>query len=263
MLDSSLIQSLKIQKRIIFSLLIREILTRYGRSNIGFLWLLAEPMLFTLIMMGVALFIRMREFSGMSVIAFALTGYSCLLFWRHIANRGKGAVNSNSGLLYHRNVKVLDIFLSRVILEAAGGTAAFIILVLILASFTSMGWPKDIIYMILAWALLGWFGTSLALCIGVLTVRSEMFGRIWSASSFPMFALSGTLFMIDWVPEPGRSYLLWVPMIHGTEMFRHGYFGNIIITHEDPLYLVTVNLCLTFTGLVMIKHLSAGAYLDD
>ena len=36
-----------IQKRVISALLMREILTRYGRHNIGFLWLFAEPMIFT------------------------------------------------------------------------------------------------------------------------------------------------------------------------------------------------------------------------
>ena len=38
-----------IQRRVLGALLLRELLTRYGRNNIGFLWLFVEPMLFTLI----------------------------------------------------------------------------------------------------------------------------------------------------------------------------------------------------------------------
>lgn len=258
--ETSLLHSLLIQKRVIFALLMREILTRYGRNNIGFLWLLAEPMLFTLAIMGMALFVKMREFSGMPVVAFALTGYSCMFFWRNIANRCKGAIGSNAGLMYHRNVKILDIFFTRVLLEAVGGTTAFIILVLIFTNLGLMDWPKDTLLVVAAWSLLGWFGAALALCIGVMTERSEVFGRIWSASSFPLFALSGAVFMVDWIPEPGRSYLLWVPMIHGTEMLRHGYFGDVIRTYEDPVYLITVNLCLTYAGLLMVKRLSEGSY---
>jgi ABC-type polysaccharide/polyol phosphate export permease len=34
--------------RVIGALLMREILTRYGRHNIGFMWLFVEPMMFTL-----------------------------------------------------------------------------------------------------------------------------------------------------------------------------------------------------------------------
>jgi capsular polysaccharide transport system permease protein len=259
--EQSLLHSLAIQKRVIFALLMREILTRYGRNNIGFLWLLVEPMLFTLAILGISVFVKMRTFSGMPAVAFALTGYSCLLFWRHIASRGKGALGSNAGLMYHRNVRVLDIFLARVLLEVMGGTTAFVILVLVFTSLGLMDWPKDVPRVMAAWSLLGWFGAALAMCVGVLSERSEVFGRVWGASSFPLFALSGSMFMVDWIPEPGRSYLLWVPMIHGSEMMRHGYFGDVIRTYEDPLYLITVNLCLTFVGLLMVKRLSEGAYI--
>ena len=40
--------SLAVQRRVIFALLMREVLTRFGRHNIGFLWLFVEPMIFTL-----------------------------------------------------------------------------------------------------------------------------------------------------------------------------------------------------------------------
>ena len=46
--SGSLRRSLAIQSRIVRALLLREILTRFGRHNIGFLWLFVEPMLFTL-----------------------------------------------------------------------------------------------------------------------------------------------------------------------------------------------------------------------
>ena len=46
--EPSLWESFRIQLRVIGALLIRESLTRYGRHNIGFLWLFAEPMFFTL-----------------------------------------------------------------------------------------------------------------------------------------------------------------------------------------------------------------------
>lgn len=261
MSTTSFIRSLSIQRRVIFALTMREMLTRYGRNNIGVLWLLVEPMLFTLAIMSISLFIKMREFSGMPIVAFALTGYSCQLFWKHIANRGKSAIGSNAGLLYHRNVKNLDIFLARVLLEIVGGTAAFIILIVIFISFDFMSPPKDILSVIIAWSLLGWFGIGLALCVGSLSERSEAFQRVWSASSFPLFTLSGAVFMVDWIPEPARTYLLWVPMIHGTEMLRHGFFGDVIKTYEDPLYLITVNLCITFIGLMLVKSLSEGAHL--
>ena len=44
----SLRDSLRVQGRVLVALLLREMLTRYGRHNIGFLWVFVEPMIFTL-----------------------------------------------------------------------------------------------------------------------------------------------------------------------------------------------------------------------
>ena len=41
----SLLHSLGIQRRVLHALLMREIITRFGRENLGVLWLVAEPML--------------------------------------------------------------------------------------------------------------------------------------------------------------------------------------------------------------------------
>nr|WP_237398521.1 MULTISPECIES: hypothetical protein [unclassified Gilliamella] len=46
---TSFMRSLKIQIRVLNALILREIITRYGRSNIGFLWLFVEPMSLTLL----------------------------------------------------------------------------------------------------------------------------------------------------------------------------------------------------------------------
>ena len=46
--DTPFPRSLDIQLRVLGALLMREIITRYGRDNLGFLWLFVEPMIFTL-----------------------------------------------------------------------------------------------------------------------------------------------------------------------------------------------------------------------
>ncbi|MDP3222903.1 MAG: capsule polysaccharide export ABC transporter permease, partial [Rubrivivax sp.] len=37
-----------VQRRVIGALMMREVITRFGRHNLGALWLVAEPMIFTL-----------------------------------------------------------------------------------------------------------------------------------------------------------------------------------------------------------------------
>lgn len=88
----------------------REILTRYGRHNIGFMWLFFEPMLFTL---GITLLwsmVKVEHVANVPITPFALTGYSSVLVWRNAVNRCNLAIEPNLSLLFHRNVRVLDIF---------------------------------------------------------------------------------------------------------------------------------------------------------
>ena len=46
--SSSFLRSLVVQRRVLHALLMRELITRYGRKNLGVLWVFVEPMIFTL-----------------------------------------------------------------------------------------------------------------------------------------------------------------------------------------------------------------------
>ncbi len=120
---SDLLSSVRVEGRVIYALLMREVLTRYGRHNIGFLWLFVEPMIFTLGVATIWSLFKAVHGSTLPIIAFAITGYSSILLWRNMAFRTIGAVMPNGSLLYHRNIKVFDIYLSRLLLEVVGATA--------------------------------------------------------------------------------------------------------------------------------------------
>jgi capsular polysaccharide transport system permease protein len=73
-------------------------------------------------------------------------------------------------------------------------------------------------------------------------------------ATYLLFPLSGAGFMVDWLPRTAQNVLLWVPMVHGTEMIRHGFFGTMIPTYEDPLYFAMINFILTLIGLAMVRE---------
>src|SRR6266481_1537288 len=106
--ESSFIQSLTIQRRVLHALLMRELITRFGRENLGVLWLMGEPMIFTLGVATLWSIVSLRHASLIPVIAFAVTGYSSVLMWRNASNHAGGAVAQNRSLLFHRNVRVID-----------------------------------------------------------------------------------------------------------------------------------------------------------
>src|ERR1700722_14333413 len=210
----SLVHCLGIQRRVLHALLMREIITRFGRENLGVLWLVGEPMLFTL---GVATLWTISELhhgSGMPIVAFAVTGYSSVLMWRNAALRSAGAVVQNKTLLFHRNVQVVDVLITRIVLEIGGATCSFIVLS---SFFIFLGWmpvPVDMMQVIFGWVMLAWFGASLALLIGAAAAFSEVTERLWHPISYLLFPLSGAAFMVDWMPTNLQRVLLFLPMVH-------------------------------------------------
>ena len=247
-------RSLAIQLRIINAVLLREVITRYGRRGLGVLWVVMEPMLFTLGVAALWALVLDRSFSNLPIIAFAITGYSSVLMWRNVASRCSKAIEPNFALMYHRNVKVIDIFLSRIVLEWVGATASLLILTLFFAGIGAMELPHDLLPVIGGWLLLAWFSLGLGFLVGAISERSETFERIWQVVTYLMFPLSGAVFMVDWLPKPAQDAILWFPVVHGVEMMRHGYFGDVVRTYEDPGFLIVSNLILMLIGLLLVRE---------
>ena len=246
--------SWQIQRRVIGALLMREVVTRYGRHNIGILWLVVEPMLFTLGVAALWQVARMHSVSTIPVIGFAITGYSSVLLWRNASNRCAKAIEPNLSLLYHRQVKVLDIFAARILLELAGATGSFIILSLLFIGLGALQQPVDLLAVIAGWLLLCWFSAALGLIVGAVSERSEVFERVWHIVTYLMFPLSGAVYMVHWLPKQAQDVVLWIPMAHGVEWMRHGFFGSTIPTYEQPFYFVVCNLGMTLIGLALARQ---------
>jgi ABC-type polysaccharide/polyol phosphate export permease len=236
--------------------MMREIITRFGRENLGVLWLIAEPMLFTLGVATLWAAVGAHRGSPIPVVAFAITGYSSVLMWRNSASRAGSAVAANKSLLYHRNVKIVDVLLTRIVLEISGATCSFLVLSCLSIYFGWMPMPIDLLEVLFGWLMLAWFGASLALLIGAATAFSEIVDRLWHPLAYLLFPLSGAAFMVDWMPTNMQKIVLLLPMVHGTEMLREGYFGNAVRTHFDLGYMAICCLVLSLAGLYVVRRVS-------
>jgi capsular polysaccharide transport system permease protein len=257
---ASLLHGLAIQRRVLHALLMREIITRFGRENLGVLWLIGEPMIFTIGVATLWTAIGLHHGSPIPIVAFAVTGYSSVLMWRNSASQASSAVAQNKPLLFHRNVQVMDVLLTRIVLEIGGATASFIVLSLL---FIFVGWmppPVDLLLVLSGWLMLAWFGASLGLLIGAGTAFTAIVERVWPPAAYLLFPLSGAAFMVDWLPVEMQKLVLLLPMVHGTEMLRAGYFGNVVPTHYDVGYMASCCLILSLAGLYLVRQ--AGRRLE-
>lgn len=251
---TSLRRSLVIEFRVLHALLMREIITRFGRKNLGVLWLIGEPMIFTLGVATLWTLYGMHHSSAIPIVAFAVTGYSSVLMWRNSANRCGAAVEQNKALLFHRNVRVLDVILMRNLLETGGATCSFIVLGSFFVFIGSMTAPLDSLQVIFGWIMLAWFGNGLSMTIGAASSMSDVVERLWHPTAYLLFPLSGAGFMVDWLPTRLQPWVLILPMVHGTEMMRAGWFGNVVPTHYSVPYMAGANLTLTLLGLFLSRE---------
>lgn len=248
-----LIGNLRVQRRVLAALLLRELLTRYGRHNIGFLWLFVEPMLFTLGVTALWTATKQLHGSDLPIAAFALTGYSTVLLWRNMPGRCIGAVEVNLALMYHRNIRALDIYVARVILEFAGATISFFALSIVFIAVEWIAPPEDFLMVAGGWLLTAWFGAALGMTIGALSQEYELVDKFWHPLSYLLFPLSGAAYLVSALPSAAQEIVLYIPMVHGTEMIRDGYFGSKVETIYDPAYVIACSLVLSVAALILVR----------
>jgi ABC-type polysaccharide/polyol phosphate export permease len=252
----SLARGLRIQSRVIAALFMREVLTRFGRHNIGFLWIFVEPMLFTLGVTTLWYFARANHGSSLPIVAFALTGYSSVLLWRNMPGRCVAAIEPNLALLFHRQVRLIDVYAARILLEGVGATVSFVLLSVVYIGLEWMKPPEDLLKVVAAWLLLAWFGGALALVIGTAAFFSETVEKLWHPASYIVFPLSGSAFLVEVLPPAGQKVVLILPMVHGIELLREGYFGSKVHSIYNIGYMVNVTLAMTLLGLILLRLVS-------
>lgn len=251
---SSFGEGLALQLRVIGALLRREIHTRYARENIGFLWIVGEPMMFAggVIAMRSILPFFPREQHGMSLVGFLMTGYLPFLLYRHMIGRCIHCVRANHSVLYHRQVRIIDLYITQLLLEGAGTVIAFVFGCSVFVATGLMDFPKDLFLLYTGWFYAIWFCGSLAMLLGAASELSSLVEKLYNPFSYLSLPISGAFYMVAWLPNSWQEYALYVPLVHYFEMIRGGYFGAALTVHYDIGYLTAVCLVLTFGALQMV-----------
>ena len=246
--------SLQIQLRVIGALFMRDIIAKFGRHGLGFLWLFLEPMMFAV---GVTIIFSFTSHTqgSIPIAAFILTGYSALVLWRNVVNRLMAGVASNKGLLYHRNVKVIDLLYARGVMEFVACTMSFVLLSLIFAALGLVSLPADPLKAFFGWVLYAWFSFAFGLVTAYMGASNEIFERVAHILMYLSMPLTGGFAMVAWASPEVQHILLLSPLVNALELLREGYFGMHVKAEYSVSYVVMVNLCLTLAGLILVRSI--------
>jgi capsular polysaccharide transport system permease protein len=222
--------------RIIGALLMREMTTRYGREGLGFLWVVGEPLLFCFGVIIMWTLVKPAYEHGIRLGPLVMTGYMSLLMYRHMISISLGAIQGNIGLMHHRQIGIMHIFLARNLMEFAGGTAAFAVVYVVLFAMGQVDLPANWLLLYAGWIMVGFTGLGVALIFAGLAIRFELMERLVPVLTYAMIPLSGAFFMLAWIPQQYRDLLLLVPFPNAIEMVRDGVFGEFVPTYYHADY---------------------------
>lgn len=240
--------------RIIGALMMREMVTRYGRVGLGFLWVIGEPLLFCLGVLVMWSVLKPDYEHGIRLGPFVMTGYMSLLLFRHQISFCMDALKANVGLLHHRQISVLHLYFTRNLLEFAGTTAAFVVVYGVLLALGQAQLPKDWLLLYEGWLLLGWMGMGLATLLSALALRYELMEKLVPIFSYAMIPISGAFFMVDWIPANFREQYMLIPLPHGIEMVRAGVFGEFVKTHYSAVYALVWGGILNLAAMIFLTN---------
>lgn len=243
-----------IQVRVIHALMIRELITRFGRENIGFLWIMAEPLLFAGLVGIMWHFMKGATEHGVSIVAFVGTGYIPLTLFRHCVARSVASLSANQSLLYHRQIKIVDFILARFIIELLGGMMAYLFMALFLILIGEFPIPENLGLLLAGWLLYGLFCFSICLILAPLSEISEAMEKFIPVTTYLMIPFSGSFYMVSWMTPGTRDFLLLSPFVNAMEMMREGIWGGKVTAYYDPWIPIGCSIIFAIIGLALCRH---------
>lgn len=253
--EVSLLYAIRARCRVVGALLMREIHTRFGRENLGYIWLFVEP---AMLGVGVALWKGLSGGDshmpgGLNKFAFFVIGYVVFYLFRTLVNRSPNGIEANFQLFYHSKVTIEAVMLARSVLDTAAVMVCMAIFCVIIGLFEG-SWPKDPLQM--ACGVLMMFGLAHGLGLLILSATamgSQLVDRLVHPFTYLMLPFSGMFYMVWWLPGPYQQVLLWMPLVHVMEFTREGQFGLGVPYHYSVSYVLIWIFILNFLGLTALK----------
>lgn len=244
----------QVQIRVLGAMMLREIHARYGRSNVGFLWLIIEPLLLASVITLLHSVTMGHSEGGMQPYPFTVIGYCFVIIFRNNFSRSESALTSNPSVLYHAQVTPTDIVLARMTADTFGIIVAFLVLLGGGILFDLAQWPARPLYLFLAAAEITVWTFGLSMATAAYCVKYHVLGRLVHPIAYFMFPLSGAFFTLDFLPFWAREYMAWNPLMLMFETARYGQFQSASAHYIDHAYVILNCAISLFLGLLAVRR---------
>ena len=243
--------------RVIFALMVREMITRYGRSWGGYIWAIAEPVgMIAMLSLAFSQFLRTPAL-GSSFILFYAAGYLPFAFYLTLNSITSTAVASNRSLLHFPMVTPMDSVLARAALQML--TMVIVTIVVLTGIALILGDPvqfsmEGLIAACLAASILGIGGGTLNT---VLYCFFPSYKNLWAIISRPLFIVSGIFYTVESMPKHVQAILVWNPLVHVTGQSHKAFYPIYDGSFVKLWYPIGVGVVMFLIGgALLMRHKS-------
>lgn len=238
--------------RVIKAMILREAITRYGSSRLGYALAFIEPTLLFTVFILLRTIIKNKIPFGESAVLFLISGFITVRIFVTVSRRIMMSISSNQSLMTFPSVTPLAAMFARAAIEVftmSTVLTVFYIFVILGSEITGI---NDLIEM--TWAALALFGLSVGVGFlnAVIITMIPSYRMVYSIISLPLLITSGVFYVPALLPIEIREVIEWNPVLHCVEWFRAAIYMDYMAT-LDRSYPITFGMVCGGTGIILSR----------
>lgn len=227
----------------IAAVMVREIRTRFAGGSFGYGWAIILPVTWVFAIVIFFVWIGRTAPVAVPLPVFIASGMIPYLIFRQVVTAMMRIVRANRHLITMGPVAEEDLFTAGAVLELLNVIIVTMVVVALLAMFSSVPIPPDplraVTGILLAWAL----GASGGRFSASLAHYSDTAQRLVPIVLRPFFWISGIFFVASELPLGAQQILWFNPLLHIIEGLRAGLLPGFESQFAQPLVpLVAIGL---------------------
>ncbi|WP_238313456.1 ABC transporter permease [Methylobacterium crusticola] len=246
---------IEVQLQVLSALILRDIRTRFGRTMWGYSIAVMWPCAHIVVLFTLMAIRHMPTPLGDSLVLFILTGVTPFIVFQYMSRKIMECIGTGRPLIYFPQVKVLDLLMSRMVVEFCTACMSILLAFLIVFSLGIDATPVDPYQAALA------FLASILFAIGIGVINANI------ATVFPpyqigfvlviilLYGLSGVFYLPEGLPQVLYDAIAWNPMMQLIVWFRSAFYAGYGESVARS-YVVLLSGALIVIGLLWERFLT-------
>jgi len=239
--------------RAITALIIREMITTYGRSPGGYFWAVAQPVALIMVLsLAFSLILRSPPL-GTNFILFYASGLLPLRMFQTLTINVGGALQFSKPLLGYPRVTFIDAIAGRTILTVLTQIVIGVVILGGIRLWTESGDILTFELIALAYVSVIILGVGIGMLNCFLFTLLPVWRLFWGVLTGPLILLSAVIYLFEDVPLAAQNLLWYNPLVHVTGLSRMGFYATYNPSYISLTFVLACAVIPAFFGVLLLR----------